>query len=225
MEPVVVLLHSDLGEHLLDEVLVGLGTACTEFFTQGDNSDDWKDMKDYGAGGHVGTFGSAKIKGTDTLNDWVGCGDAVDYKGFTVDAGMQVCFEVHATGASKFAVYQLVGKTKGGDTTYSLKKLQDFTLKEAVKGSGDFQGATAFWTFAEAGTYYFSMESTDAKKGGSASYTVTTSVIAAPGSSDALATGDAPGFGGYDADVLADASSFGGLADFDGQTGWQSLLA
>ena len=26
MEPVVVLLHPDLGEHLLDEVLVGLGT-------------------------------------------------------------------------------------------------------------------------------------------------------------------------------------------------------
>ena len=27
MEPVVILLHSDFGEHLPDEVLVGLGTA------------------------------------------------------------------------------------------------------------------------------------------------------------------------------------------------------
>ena len=32
MEPVVVLLHSDLGEHLLDEVLVGLGTTLAWLF-------------------------------------------------------------------------------------------------------------------------------------------------------------------------------------------------
>ena len=32
MEPVVVLLHPDLGEHLLDEDLVGLGTTLARLF-------------------------------------------------------------------------------------------------------------------------------------------------------------------------------------------------
>ena len=32
MEPVVVLLHPDLGEHLLDEVLVGLGMTLARLF-------------------------------------------------------------------------------------------------------------------------------------------------------------------------------------------------
>ena len=32
MEPVVVLLHPDLGEHLFDEVLVGLGTTLARLF-------------------------------------------------------------------------------------------------------------------------------------------------------------------------------------------------
>ena len=32
MEPIVVLLHPDRGEHLLDEVLVGLGTALARLF-------------------------------------------------------------------------------------------------------------------------------------------------------------------------------------------------
>ena len=32
MEPVVVMLHPDLGEHLLDEVFVGLGTTLARDF-------------------------------------------------------------------------------------------------------------------------------------------------------------------------------------------------
>ena len=37
MIPVVVLLHPDLGEHLLDEVLVGLGTTCAAVFSSGNS--------------------------------------------------------------------------------------------------------------------------------------------------------------------------------------------
>ena len=32
MEPVVVLLHPDHGKHLLDEVLIGLGTTLARLF-------------------------------------------------------------------------------------------------------------------------------------------------------------------------------------------------
>ena len=201
------------------------GSKYTEFFTQGDNSDDWRDMSTNGASGHVGTFGFTPVKSTDSLSDWVGYGDSIDYKGFTVAAGTQLCFEVHATGASKFAVYELVSKTKKGETTYSLKTLQSFTLKETEKGSGDYLGATSFYTFEEGGTYYFSMESTNAKKGGSASYTVmvgmavsvsdaltmpetasVASALAMPetdSSADSLAMPDSLSFGQYDTDVLA----------------------
>ena len=209
----------------------------TVFFDQRDTTDDWKDLKDYGATGHVGTFGSAKVNGTDELYDWVGKGDEIDYKGFTVDAGTKLCFGLEATDATKFTVYQLVSQTKGTKTTYSLKTLQSVTLKETEKGSGNYQGATAFYTFEEAGTYYFSMQSTNAKKYGNASYHVTVglmggsseaaltapeedslaSALAVP-ETDTLGISDALGFGGYDADVLADASA-STLADLDGKAG------
>lgn len=190
--------------------------------------------KGRGAEGLVGTFGSAKIQGTDTLSDWVGYDDAVDYKGFTVNEGMQVCFGVEANGASKFTVYELVPKTRGSSTTYSLKKLQNFTLKETAKGSGVFQGATAMYTFEKAGTYYFAMESTNAKKGGSVHYTVTTGVIGGSISdaldmpetafADSLNLADALSFGGYDADVLADASA-ASLAELDGKSSWLNIAS
>ena len=149
------------------------GSKYTEFFPETLVDDNWTDLKTLGAAGNVGTFGSLSVNSTDTLSDWVGYGDAIDYRGFTVDAGTQLAFEVEATGASKFTVYELVPKTKSGKTTYSLKTLQSLTL---VEKDGFFQCATDPITFGKAGTYYFSMESTNAKKGGSVYYTVAVDV-------------------------------------------------
>ena len=206
------------------------GLPCTEFFPETLVDDNWKDMKTLGeADPTVGTFGSAKVKSTDTLSDWVGYGDAIDYKGFTVGEGTQLAFEVHATGASKFTVYELVPKKKGSTTTYSLKALQSRTLVE--DDAGNFQCATAPITFENAGTYYFSMESTNAKKGGSAYYDVTVGIMG--GSSDAalsmpetdtLGISDVLSFAQYDTDVLADASA-SALADLDDKSGWMNIAS
>ncbi|MBO4513096.1 MAG: hypothetical protein J5746_10030, partial [Victivallales bacterium] len=78
-----------------------------------------------------------------------------------------IAFDVLATDAAKFTVYQLQGKESKGVTTYSLKSLQSTTLKANVN-------ATTKNLLLEAGTYYVSMESTNAKKGGYADYTVAT---------------------------------------------------
>lgn len=65
------------------------------------------------------------------------------------------------------------------------------------------------------------MQSTNAKKYGNASYHVTVGMAASAAltgpEEDSLAMADALGFGGYDTDVLADASST--LADLDGKAG------
>jgi autotransporter passenger strand-loop-strand repeat protein len=204
------------------------GLPCTEFFPETLVNDNWKDMKTLGAADPtVGTFGSAKVKSTDTLSDWVGYGDAIDYKGFNVNEGTQLVFEVHATGASKFTVYELVPKTKSGKTTYSLKALQSRTLVE--DDAGNFQCATAPITFENAGTYYFSMESTNAKKGGSAYYDVTVGILGGSSEAalsmpetDSLGISDALSFGGYDADVLADASA-SSLAELNDKSGWMNI--
>ena len=75
------------------------------------------------------------------------------------------------------------------------------------------------------------MESTNAKKGGSAYYDVTVGILG--GSSEAalsmpendtLGISDALSLGRYDADVLADASA-SALADLDSKSAWQNLLA
>ena len=206
------------------------GLLCTEFFPETLVDDNWKDMKTLGAADPtVGTFGSAKVKSADTLSDWVGYGDAIDYKGFTVGEGTQLVFEVHATGASKFTVYELVPKKKGGKTTYSLKALQSRTLVE--DDAGKFQCATEPITFEKTWTYYFSMESTNAKKGGSAYYDVTVGILGGSSEAalsmpetDSLGISDALNFGQYDMDVLADASS-SVLTDLDDKSGWMNIAS
>ena len=75
------------------------------------------------------------------------------------------------------------------------------------------------------------MESTNAKKGGSAYYDVTVGIMG--GSSDAalsmpetdtLGISDDLSFGQYDADVLADASA-SALAGLDDKTGWINIAS
>jgi len=141
------------------------------FFTKGDKSDDWDDLKTKGAAGAVGDFGEVDGKSALLLENWVGFGDTVDYCKFTLDAYATLAFVLNATDKTKFTVYRLAEKTgKTGAVTYSLKKVQSVTLNKQ-KGSEMYAAAPKARAF-EAGEYYIAMQSTNAKKGGSADYTV-----------------------------------------------------
>ncbi|MBO4512817.1 MAG: AIDA repeat-containing protein [Victivallales bacterium] len=136
------------------------------FFTEGDNSDDWTEMKTRGAEGLAATLGTVTAEsGTLVEDGWVGYGDAIDYAAFTLDSAASLAFDLNATDAAKFTIYQLQSKVSKNVTTYSLKSLQSTTLKANVK-------ATTKDLLLEEGTYYVAMEGTNAKKGGSADYTI-----------------------------------------------------
>ena len=140
-----------------------LNNDKTVFFTKGDNSDDWGDMKANGAAGAVGIITEPVVAGATLVNDgWVGYSDSIDYMAFTLaGATTNLQFELTATDAAKFTVYQL----QGSAGKYSLKSLQSTAVKANVN-------ATTKALKLAAGTYYLAMESTNAKKGGSVDYTI-----------------------------------------------------
>ena len=173
-------------------------------------------------------------------DEWVGFGDDVDYRKFTVAEGMKGSFDVYASDAStKFTVYELVSKTnKKGETTESLKKLKSVTIKTFDEEYSCYRGITAACDFREGVEYYYCMESTNAAKGGSAYYHVDFLLseefkpIKAPvkfaQEESFLAAEDPSGslgldFALLDADVLADASAFDRLAALDdASASWQT---
>ena len=140
------------------------------FFTKGDNTDDWIDVKTAGPDGLVGYVGPIYEPGVVIADEWVGYGDAVDYKEFTLDKAAKLTFDVTATDAAKFTVYALESKTDKKGTTYNLKSKLSTSLSKA-KGTENFS-VTTKELLLEAGTYYLAVESTNAKKGGSADYAV-----------------------------------------------------
>ena len=142
------------------------------FFDKGDNSDDWwGDVKE-GPSGAVGDAGTLTAETEAVVeNGWVGFGDAVDYMRFSLESGANLSFSVGASDAAKFTVWKLNSKTdKKGAITYSLKSIQATTLKKA-KDATVFSAETKL-LLLEAGDYYISVQSTNAKKGGSADYDV-----------------------------------------------------
>ncbi len=147
------------------------------FYTQGDNSDDWTNVKT------VGNGASAELCRTGTINEhtetitigsgdkanWVGFNDAVDYAEFSLKSGAKLSFNITADDAVKFTIYSLVQDRKGN---YSLKSLQSSTLK-LNKATGRYSIDTKdLLLTADAGPYYIGVQSTNAKKGGSAKYTI-----------------------------------------------------
>ena len=140
-------------------------------FTKGDNTDDWTDMKTAGAAGAVGDLGVISGPGTAIASEWVGYGDAADYKAFTLTSAAKLSFTVSASDAAKFTVYALNAKTdKKGVTTYSLASKQSTALSKP-KGATEYS-ATTKELLLEKGTYYIKVESTNASKGGDADYSV-----------------------------------------------------
>lgn len=201
------------------------------FFAEGNKADDdWATLPaDY-------DFGALTRESQEIVNDeWVGYGDDIDYRKFTVAEGMTGSFDVYATDTStKFTVYELVSKTKGGKTTESLKKLKSVTIKTFDEEYSCYRGITAACDFREGVEYYYSMESTNATKGGSAYYHVDfllSEPLKAPAKfaqeESSLAAEDPSGspalsFASLDADILADASTFDKLAALD-DTSWQTI--
>ena len=142
------------------------------FFTDGDNSDDWTDLKTKGAeSGEYAVFGTVNTGTTVILENWVGFGDSVDYARIHLDTAARLNFALNATDAAKVTVYRLIDKTdRKGVTTYSLKSLQATTLKKP-KNAEEYT-ATTKPLLLESGDYYIAIESTNAKKGGNAYYSV-----------------------------------------------------
>ena len=157
-----------------------------------------------------------------TWRNFAGFGDATDFRGIRLTADATLSFSIKATDATKFTVWQLIEKEdKKGNVTYTQKSLQATVLKKD-KGAEFFTAETKALSLA-AGTYFVSMESTNAAKGGSAHYNIEIASFSQSGSdADALAMTDALSFGGYDVDILADASAFDKLASFDDVSGWQT---
>jgi len=139
----------------------------TEFFTQGNNGDDWTDLKTEGENGSVDYFGLVDEYSVSLHSDWVGFGDTVDYMGFTLDTDAKLSFSLDADGATKFTIWQLVRDKNG---TYSLKSLQTTSL--AYDKECEMYAAATKSLYLAKGDYYISMQSTDAAKGGGANYNV-----------------------------------------------------
>lgn len=142
-------------------------------YLKGNNLDDWSDLKEAGAEGCVVPAGVVDAETTELVTgEWVGLGDQIDYRLFWIEAPAKVSFSVTSSGAAKFTICELQQKTdKKGVTTYSLKKLQSTKIKagQTVETKGLLLPAE---NGGEPGRYYFSVESTNAAKGGSADYSV-----------------------------------------------------
>ncbi|MBR4718483.1 MAG: AIDA repeat-containing protein [Lentisphaeria bacterium] len=109
---------------------------------------------------------------TGTWKNFAGFGDAADFARIQLDCGASVTFTADAEDASKFTIWKLTeGTDKKGNITYTQKSLQATTLKKA-KGATAYSAGTKK-ILLEAGEYYISMQSTNAKKGGNAYYSVT----------------------------------------------------
>ena len=124
-------------------------TSDSVFFTKGDNSDDVP----------PGT-GELILIGESTSNPiaegWVGYGDAVDYKPAIFVNDGKYSFSFTATDAAKLTLWVTTGD--GG-----LKMVKSVSVK-----GGQTKALSGL--LLDGGIYYFSVESTNAKKGGNADY-------------------------------------------------------
>ena len=161
-------------------------------------------------------------------DNFVGYGDDTDFAKIKLADSAAVSFSLTATDATKFVIYSLTEK-KG---KYTLKALQTTKLSKS-KGATEYTANTKALSLA-AGEYYISMESTNAKKGGSAYYNVTLNADACfwPAEenlesciSGAPDTQDELSFGMNGLEEALAATSGSGLAELDAKSTWQNLLA
>jgi hypothetical protein len=106
-------------------------------------------------------------------NNFVGFGDAADYVKIRLKNAAELTFLIESTDKAKITVYRIDSKTDGkGKVTYSLKALNSKTLKKGG-GSAIYAAETKALRLDADTDYYLAVQSTNAKKGGSAHYAVT----------------------------------------------------
>jgi hypothetical protein len=122
-------------------------SANTVFYTKGDNSDD--------TFAQAWDLGTVTTIPTELFSDWVGVGDAIDYRKITLTSNAKLSFTLMSSDNAKLLFYQTPGGKVLGSVT--------------VKG-GDPKLTKDI--FVEAGTYYVAVQSPKAKKNGDATYSV-----------------------------------------------------
>ena len=151
---------------------------------------------------------------------WVGCGDPIDFGGFTVVSDVQLNFTVTATDAATFKLYT-TGKDRKGNTILSVLQTTKLALN---KKTGMYEAQTKpYVSMQGGGTFYYSVESPNAKKGGNAYYQVELddrSVIAPAGSTDDNWTDKMTA--GYDGKIL-DLGTITAAGDEPLLAGWVGL--
>ena len=156
------------------------------FFTNGDGGwNNWLYQKSTGPNPNRDDFITTVISsstgeiqldkdGDVDSEDWlnfVGYGDAVDYAKIVLNDEAKLSFTIRATDAAKFVIYRLTEKVgKNGTVSYSRKTLQTTTLKKDKQNQLYTVNTKALKL--SAGEYYISVQSTNAKKGGNAYYSV-----------------------------------------------------
>ena len=139
---------------------------------------------------------------------------------FTVVSDVQLNFTVTATDAATFKLYT-TGKDKKGNTILSVLQTTKLTLN---KKTGMYEAQTKpYVSMQGGGTFYYSVESTNAKKGGNAYYQVELddrSIIAPAGSTDDNWTDMMTA--GYDGKIL-DLGTITGKGDGPLLEGWVGL--
>ena len=135
------------------------------FFGHGDPDDD-KGEEALSDKYSVGTL-TTKMSFVD--RDWVGYDDLKDYRRFSLEYGTELSFQVKSTDAAKFTIWKYDEKKD------KLVPVQSTTLKKNRNATGyslDSYSATTAGVLLGHGTYYYSVESTNAAKGGNAKYEV-----------------------------------------------------
>ena len=136
------------------------------------NNDDQVIVNGYvnNAVGNVGYLDSIGPYVSIVDNAWVGYGDTIDYKRFSLMSKKSLTFGISATDKVQFTIYELVTKKSGSKTKYTLKKLKTYTPKN--NGAGSYVSENIKITLKAGTNYYFSVKSTNASKGGNAKYFV-----------------------------------------------------
>ena len=136
------------------------------------NNDDQVIVNGYvnNAVGNVGYLDSIGPYVSIVDNAWVGYGDTIDYKKFSLMSKKNLTFGISATDKVQFTIYELVTKKSGSKTKYTLKKLKTYTPKN--NGAGSYVSENIKITLKAGTNYYFSVKSTNASKGGNAKYFV-----------------------------------------------------
>ncbi len=139
----------------------------SRFYTKADNSDDLpkKKMNTTWAG-ITADLGTVNATGMLVEDGWVGFCDATDVAAFTLDTPARISFDVTSSDKTKFKLLQVKDLNSA-----KAKTLQTTNLTFNRDTTGQYVGTSKPQKLM-AGTYYIYMESTTAKKGGSADYTI-----------------------------------------------------